>query len=405
MYKHRLLVLASHPIQYQAPLFRALAARPEIDLEVCFYSRWGIEAHVDPQFGVPVAWDIPLLAGYRSSFLKNFGLDNGPKRFLSLLNPGAASLCLSNRFDAVWIQGWAIATNWLAAVCAAASGKALLLRGESNGLEEPKGLKSALKNAILGRLFSRVSAFLAIGRQNQFFYENYGIPRERIFSVPYAVDNSFFMAQAGRLISQRAALRREYGIDAELPVVLFTGKLISKKRPLDLIRAFADLQTHTPCSLALVGDGELRRDLESYVATRDIPRVHFLGFRNQSEIGKLYALADVFVLPSSSEPWGLSVNEAMCFGLPIIVSDQVGSGFDLVKPGVNGYAYPVRNVAALSMCMRRVLVSRERLARMGRHSRDMIERWSIERSVDGIVRAVQSCAWVKTASLQESKAA
>jgi glycosyltransferase involved in cell wall biosynthesis len=405
MCKYRLLVLTSHPIQYQAPLFRALAARPEIDLEVCFYCRWGVEMHVDPQFGVPVAWDIPLVEGYRSRFLRNFGIDDGPKRFLSLFNPEVTPLCLSKRFDAVWIQGWATSSNWLAWLCAATSGKPLLLRGESNALEEPKGLKGAVKKAILGALFSRVSGFLAIGRLNESFYRGYGIPEERIFSVPYAVDNSFFIAQANELAPQRAALRSAYDIHAELPAVLFTGKLILKKRPLDLIRAFANAQTEVPSSLVLVGDGELRRDLEQFVIARRIPRVHFLGFRNQSEIGKLYALADLFILPSSSEPWGLSVNEAMCFGLPVIVSDQVGAGFDLVKPGINGYVYPARDVAALSASIRSALASRERLAAMGRESRKIVERWTIERSVEGIVRAVQCCVLGQSAPLLDSKAA
>lgn len=405
MYRHRLLVFTSHPIQYQAPLFRALAARPEIEVEVCFYSRWGIERHVDPQFGVPVAWDIPLLGGYGSRFLKNCGLDDGPKRFLSLVNPGVVPLCSSDRFDAVWIQGWASASNWLAALSTSFAGKPLLLRGESNALEEPKGVKALAKRTLLRALFSRVSAFLAIGRLNAGFYKSYGVPQDRIFSVPYAVDNDFFMRQAGQLVPQRTALREAYGIDAGLPVVLFTGKLIGKKRPLDLIRAFADAQKRTPSSLALVGDGELRRDLEGYVAARGIPRVHFLGFRNQSEIGKLYALADLFVLPSSSEPWGLSLNEAMCFGLPAIVSDQVGGGYDLVRAGVNGYVYPTGNVARLCLAMKEALASSERLAAMGEESRRIIERWNIERSVDGIVQAVQASVLGKTAPMERSQAA
>lgn len=403
--RHRLLVFTSHPIQYQAPLFRALAARPEIELEVCFYSRWGVEQHVDPQFGVPVAWDIPLLDGYRSRFLYNLGLDDGPRRCLSLFNPGAVPLCFSNNFDVVWIQGWALATNWLVWLSTVISGKPLLIRGESNALEEPKGAKGAAKRTILRILFSRVSGFLAIGRLNEKFYSSYGISEDRIFPVPYSVDNGFFIRQAGELLLQRHSLRRAYGIDQELPVVLFTGKLISKKRPLDLIRAFADAQAHAPSSLALVGDGELRQDLESYVAARAIPRVHFLGFRNQSEIGKLYALADLFVLPSSSEPWGLSVNEAMCFGLPVIVSDQVGSGYDLVRPGVNGYVYPNGDDAALSSCILQALASSEQLAAMGSESRKIIDRWNIERSVDGIVRAVQASVLANPAPLQPSQAA
>jgi len=398
--RYRLLVLTSHPIQYQAPLFRALAARPEIDLEVCFYSRWGVEQHVDPQFGVPVAWDIPLLDGYRYRFINNLGLDDGPKRFLSLINPEVLALALSNQFDAVWMQGWALASNWLAWISSVLSQKPLLLRGESNGLEESPGWKRLAKRTILRAFFSKVNAFLAIGRLNNEFYSSYGVPSERIFHAPYAVDNTSFIEQADALAANKHSLRRDYGIDPELPVVLFTGKLISKKRPLDLIRAFEAAQARTPCSLAMVGDGALRRDLENYVALRRIPRVHFLGFRNQSEIGKLYALADLFVLPSSSEPWGLSVNEAMCFSLPVIASDQVGSSFDLVRPRANGYVYPSGDVAALSLYIQRTLYSEEHRQRMGAASREIIERWNIDRTVDGIVQAVASTVAVKEERVQ-----
>lgn len=398
--QYRLLVFASHPIQYQAPLFRALAARPEIDLEVCFYCRWGVEQHLDPQFGVPVAWDIPLLEGYRYRFLKNFGFDDGPKRFLSLVNPAVLPLGVSSEFDAIWIHGWALASNWLGWVASALSRKPLLIRGDSNGLEESPGWKRLAKRTILRVFFSNVDAFLAAGRLNGEFYSNYGVPSERIFHAPYAVDNASFIEQADALAAHRHSLRSQYGIDPELPVVLFTGKLIPKKRPLDLIRAFEAAQARTPCSLALVGDGALRQDLENYVALHHIPRVHFLGFRNQSEIGKLYALADLFVLPSSSEPWGLSVNEAMCFSLPVIASDQVGSSFDLVRPRANGYVYPSGDVAALSLYIQRTLYSEEHRQRMGAASREIIERWNIDRTVDGIVQAVASTVAVKEGQVQ-----
>lgn len=405
MYKPRLVVFTSHPIQYQTPLFRALARRPELDLKVYFYSRLGIEKQVDPQFGVPFSWDTPLLEGYEHCFLKNYGLDPGPRRFLSLLNPGALPIALSSSADVIWMQGWALATNWLVWLSSFVAGKPLLIRGESNGFDEPKGVKAYIKRAVLRTLFSRVRGFLSIGHLNEQFYRSYGILEEQIFSVPYAVDNDVFVQQSESLRSQKRALRRSYGIADDLPVVLFTGKLIAKKRVIDLIEAFADAQKHTPCSLALVGDGELRRSLEGHVAERSIPRVHFLGFRNQSEIGKLYALADLFVLPSSSEPWGLSVNEALCFGLPVIVSDRVGSGSDLVKPEVNGYIYPCGDCAALSKYIQQTIRSQERLRAMGAESRAIIERWNISRSADGIVRAVLAAYAATRQTARQMKAA
>jgi glycosyltransferase involved in cell wall biosynthesis len=385
----RLLVLTSHPIQYQAPLFRALAAREEIDLEVCFYSRRGLEKRLDPQFGVPVAWDIPLTEGYRHRFLRNVGTSDGPDGFWSLLNPEVLPLSTSKKFDAVWIQGWALASNWLAWLGASVAFKRILLRGESNGLEEPRGWKRIAKHVVLRTYLSRIGGVLTIGRLNKEFYKRYGFPDEKLFQTPYAVDNSFFFAQADRLCPQKTALRRQYGLQPDLPVVLYTGKLIAKKRPFDLIKAFQRIRSRLPCALALVGDGALRPELERFVAEQRVSDVHFLGFRNQSEIGRLYAMADVFVLPSSSEPWGLSLNEALCFGLPAVVSDQVGSGMDLIEPGVNGYRFACGDIEELAFYLERVLNSEEH-AEMGRQSRRKIALWGIEQSVSGIIEALHT---------------
>ncbi len=192
MRKYRLLIFTSHPIQYQAPLFRALAARPEIDLEVCFYSRRGLQKQIDPQFGVRIAWDTPLLDGYSHRFLRNIGTSDGPEGFFTLINPGVLSRCLTGRFDAIWIQGWALASNWLVWLVALLRRTPLLIRGESNGLEERKGWKSLLKRGFLKAYFSNVQAFLTIGRLNREFYLACGVAEEKLFLTPYAVDHSFF---------------------------------------------------------------------------------------------------------------------------------------------------------------------------------------------------------------------
>src|SRR5579883_1441282 len=294
----RLGILGSHPIQYQAPLFRRLAARRDIDVEVLFCSRWGLRSYLDPQFGVRFSWDVPVLEGYRSRFLMNLSPRRGPNGFFGVINPGVALPMLQKRFDALLLHGWALATNWIALAAAKAVRVPLLLRGESTGFDEPEGVKGAMRRVVLRQMFSGVSAFLAIGTRNARFYRDYDVSSERIFSAPYAVDNSFFSEQAKRLKGSTYRLRQREGIAVDRPLILFAGKLIQKKRPKDLLDAFDRVRTSIAVSLAFVGEGALRPELQRLARDKGIENVHFLGFRNQSEIGKCYAMADVLVLPS-----------------------------------------------------------------------------------------------------------
>jgi glycosyltransferase involved in cell wall biosynthesis len=390
MRRIRLGVLASHPIQYQAPLFRALAARPDVDLQVFFCCKWGLEPYQDPEFGVRLSWDIPLLEGYKSTFLNNLSIRPGPNRLLGLINPGIAVHVLKRNFDALWIHGWALATNWIALAAASATSMPVLLRGEFTGFDEPEGAKAALKRTILRAIFEGIAGFLAIGTNNENFYRSYNVPKERIFWTPYAVDNRFFMEQAQRLAGCKRALRKREGIATDRPLILFSGKLVEKKRPLDLLRAFETSCGEIRASLAFAGDGPLRTQLRQFVDERRLRNVHFLGFRNQTEIGACYAMADVLVLPSSLETWGLVVNEAMCFGLPVIASDQVAAAADLVRDGTNGFVYPVGDSVALAGRLRSVLGDEWRRTRMGRQSYNIISTWDFDQDVAGVLNALRS---------------
>ena len=387
---YKLAVVASHPIQYQAPLFRALAGRPEIDLHVYFCSRWGMEQYRDPGFGETFAWDIPLLEGYSYTFLRNLGFRSGPSSLLSVFNPGMLRALLSNSFHAVLIFGWALSTYWMTWAGGSLQGLPILLRGESNGLTEPAGVKGSLKRAVLKLFLSRIAGFLAIGTNNAAFYKSYGVPSERIFWTPYAVDNAFFTEYARHYAGQKEGLRQREGLPSNAPVILFSGKFQEKKRPLDLLQAFALLQRRVPATLVFAGDGPQRAEMERFVAEARLPNVYIVGFRNQRELPIYYALADVLVLPSRFEPWGLVVNEAMCFGLPIVASDKVGAAADLVKPGGNGFVFPAGNVDALAERLATILQDQGLRRRMGRASYEAISRWGIEQDVEGVLQALEA---------------
>ena len=248
----RLAALVSHPIQYQAPLFRALAQEPGIDLEVLFCSKAGLQSHRDKGFGVAVQWDVPLLDGYAHRFVPNISPRPNPSSSLGVINPQVYGAIRNGRFDVVWVHGWSLLSNWFGFASAFRSHVPVLLRGETNGLAEPAGCKGILKRNLLGRLFRKVDAVLAVGTQNAEFYKAYGVPQDKIFVAPYTVDNDRFKAQAEVLVPQKRKLRREAGLPEEQPLILFCGKLQPYKRPMDLLAAYAMLPPELGASLMFV---------------------------------------------------------------------------------------------------------------------------------------------------------
>lgn len=376
--------LISHPIQYFAPLYRALARRPEIDLTVYFYSDATLREHVDKGFGRSIKWDVPLTEGYKSRILQSAKTKDvharGPN--LDLLSD-----LMHERYDAMWVHGYMSANAWGARAIAAMTGAAYLVREEQNLLDHRPLAKRIAKQLVLRPLFWR-SWGLSIGKNNWDYFCNYGIAPERIFPARYSVNNDFFRRGAQQLAPKREEIRASLGITDDRPVILFCAKFIDKKQPLLLLQAFERLSREAGCWLLMVGDGELRQEAEQFVRSRNIPRVLFAGFMNQTELPRAYTAADIFVLPSAyQETWGLVVNEAMNYGLPVVVSDKVGCGRDLVEVGRNGFIFPHDDPAALAEALKPLVASREMREEFGGRSLGRIAEYSIDACADAIVTA------------------
>src|SRR5208337_507215 len=390
----RLAYLVTHPIQYQAPLLRRLAREPGLDLTVFFCSDFTTKKFLDPSFGRVIDWDVPLLEGYRHEFLRALG---GRERvsFWRPFNYGLARSLKEGRFEVLWIHGYNRWFHWLAMWSAKRLGLKVLIRDEATLSSSRRNIgKRLLKTGFFAGLNRLADGFLAIGSLNREYYRHYGIPAEKIFWMPYAVDNSFFQTEARKAGARREEWRRELGLVSGRPVILFLGKVEPRKRPADLLAAYIHLTRQAamaePPYLLFVGDGEQRQPLEEVAREMQLEAVRFLGFKNQTELPAYYDLCDVLVLPSVHEPWGLVVNEAMNAGRAIIVSDQVGCGPDLVRNGENGYIFPAGEVAALAAALSKVLADPETCHRMGARSRDLISPWGFSEDLAGLRQALQA---------------
>ena len=156
------------------------------------------------------------------------------------------------------------------------------------------------------------------------------------------------------------------------------------------MRAYAAIVTHgVPAGLLFVGDGELRSEMVEFITVNGLQHVTITGFKNQTELPECYVCGDIFVLPARFETWGLVVNEAMVFGLPVIASDGVGAAADLVESNVTGLVYPVGDVKALTAHLRVLVESPGLRSRMGSAAQQRVGRYDYVTCASGIAAAVQ----------------
>ncbi len=386
----KLGVLATHPIQYHAPLYRALAA--ELDLRVYFGHLQTAQGQADAGFGVAFEWDVDLLRGYPHTFLANRARHPGTDSFAGCDTPEIADVIRAERFDAFLVNGWHARSFWQAMAACWRTGTPLLVRGDSHLGTPRAGWKRAVKEVGYRAFIPRFDGYLVVGEKSRAYYLHYGADRARMHFVPHFADADYFRARAAA--ADRPALRARYGVAPDARAVLFAGKFIDVKRPLDFVEAVAALaQREGGVEGVMVGDGPLRPQVEAAIDQTGAP-VRLAGFLNQSEMPGAYALADALALPSETETWGLVVNEAMACGLPVAVSDGVGCALDLVEEGVTGTVYPT-GADSLAGALERLLplvgdpATRRALDRK-------TTTYSLERAVEGTLEAVRSVSARRT---------
>lgn len=363
----------------------------------------GLARRFDPGFRRAVAWDIALLDGYDSEFIKVREGHAQESFFWLSLRSNFTELLKARKITKLWIQGWQVAAYWQAVWTAKRMGAEIWLRAETNLRSSSNGIGRIVKRALRKRLLDHVDWALYIGEANRKFYLAHGMPAARMLSAPYCVDNNRFAAQASQLRPEREALRKKWRIPNDAFCFLFMGKFVPKKRPMDLIEAVRRLtQSGSGPSphILFVGAGELEREMRQRctvlfdaeskgVCGTEGPHASFAGFLNQTEISQAYVVADCLVLPSdATETWGLVVNEAMASGLPCVVSDACGCVEDLIHPVRRELSYPVGDTGLLQRSLRIAIEDSPSRGILQRH----IKHYDILRTVSTIEELYESCA-------------
>lgn len=369
----RVAAVFSHPIQYFAPLFRLLAAEESFEFKVFFRDAGGAAGYRDAGFGREVTWDIPLLEGYRWELHSPWGTRGKLNAFDA---------------DVVWVHGYSSLTSLRALWWGRK--RRVILTGDSELLHKRGLAKRLAKRLLLPPLFRRVDVFLDYGERNREYYRHYGVPDAKMVHGGYPLDIARFQgARDAMTDEERAGLKTGLGLQPGAFTVVWAGKFIPAKRPLDLIRAIALLKGRGLKVQALfIGAGSLQEEMERVSAAKGLgEEVRFAGFVNQAEMPRVLSLGDALVMSSEKEPYGLMIPEAMAVGNAIVASDRVGcvSATGVARPGVNTVVYPCGDVPALAETIERLASSPERLAAMQRSSRELA--W--QQDCSAVARAVR----------------
>lgn len=241
------------------------------------------------------------------------------------------------------------------------------------------------KEWMKGILFRNAAGLFATGIEQRNYILGYGVIAEKIYVIgnPSVIGHAYDTVGAVK----KAAFKSARGLGDEV-IIVYVGRLSEEKGLETLVRAVAmlhDFDVH----LLMIGTGPEEMALKELACDLGI-KTNFLGFVHGDDLAASYAASDIFVLPSRSEPWGLVVNEAMEYGLPILLSDRVGSAPMLLEPGVNGWTFPAGDATALAELLRPLVASEELRARMGGASKRLIRNHSIPTWADAVCEALAS---------------
>jgi glycosyltransferase involved in cell wall biosynthesis len=377
----RVTVVSPEPTPFRSLLFDRLAERPEIDLLVVysgrtiFWRRWTLEHDHPHRFlsGVRVP-------GVRRLFRHDYPLTFEIFGALRAAHP-----------DVVVVSGWSTFASKAAAVWCRARRVRYVLLVESNDRDPRPPWRRLVKSIVANPMIRGADRLLAIGRLARESVVARGARPEDVRWFANTVDVDVFFDSADRLGSRRLELRAAVGAAAEDIVVLSVARLAPEKGLDTLVRGAA-AAGDPRLALVVAGEGPERTRLE--VLARELGvRLKLLGdLQPWERVFDLYAAADAFALLSTHEPWGVVVNEAAAFGLPLVLSDRVGAAYDLLVDGENGLLVRAGDAGETGSALRRLAGDREWRVRAGARSRELMRGWGYEPSIENFVATVREAA-------------
>jgi len=375
--RRRLAILTEIISPYRIPLFNALAQHEEVDLHVIFL------AETDPTLRQWQVYKEEIQFSYQvlPSWRKRVG------RYNILLNRGMGGALAAAAPDLILCGGYNYFAFWQALLWAELRKIPFFLWSESTQQDQRRG--HALVELMKREFLHNCSGFVVPGRSSHDYLRELKINEGHIFTASNAVDNDLFSSAAAAARQKASTCRAEFALPERY--FLFVGRLVRDKGVFELLSAYArlDASLRQQIGLVFVGDGASRRELEAAAAGIAPRAIKFVGFAQREQLATYYALADMLILPTYTDPWGLVVNEAMACGLPVILSRVAGSAADLVKENWNGLLIPPRDEASLASAMQTLASQPDLRAAMGANSSQHILNYSPRKWSKSIARMVE----------------
>ncbi|KQM12087.1 hypothetical protein AOA80_04570 [Methanomassiliicoccales archaeon RumEn M1] len=321
----------------------------------------------------------------KHGFLSGITIEIGS--IIIAINLKIIKVLLKDEYDIVILSGMSDLTSMIAACLCKIKGVRALVYSE--GTKDGQSTLGRLLGPWEMFLLKSTSGMILPGSSSKQFYVERGMEEERIFIAPDAVDNDHYVSELKKWACAKVEIKKDFGLEDSV-TLLFVGQLIHRKGVDTLIQAYHQAKAErSDLHLVIVGDGPEKGNLQKYCEEHKISDVHFLGWIDEDSKSQAYIVADVFVLPTRFDVWGLVINEAMCFKLPIIASTKAGASQDLVIDGVNGYRVPPNNVSLLKEAILKTIENRDLQLKMGQESFKRVTQFhSIEAEADGFILAI-----------------
>jgi 1,2-diacylglycerol 3-alpha-glucosyltransferase len=374
----RLVLITEIIAPYRIPVFNALARRPELDLHVIFLAETDEALRQWRVYVDEIHFSYQILPSWRWRAGKhNLLINRGLRPALNKLKP-----------QTIICGGYSYVASWEALLWARRHRVEFVLWSESNGYDTRK--QRPWVEALKAYFLKRCDRFVVPGKASFEYLRLLGSPAARILTAPNAVHNSWFRTAAEHATLHAHEFRQKLRSPSRF--ILFVGRLVPEKGVFDLLAAYAKLDSGVRSEVGLVfaGDGISRAELTKQAAQITPGVVCFTGFAQREDLAALYTLAEVLVLPTHSDPWGLVVNEAMACGLPIIVSSVAGCSADLVENGWNGYVVPLQDSEKLSAAIDSLVRHPKLRQQMSARSLERIRNFSPEACAEGLAAAAVS---------------